>query len=1062
MKSKTISLIVLMMLIANIMTSNAIAQVKERETADSLNAQGHKFFNKGDYHAALAKYQKALQILLLFGNKKSICSTLISLADTEIQVGQYDSSETHAERILEIATSIAEQQFIADGYRILGDINYIKGEYNKAKESYFNARKIFEAIGDSSGLSTIYHNMGNIYAEQGNLELSTDFYRQTLKLDRVLGEIPGVGKSLYNIGLNLLLIGDFSTALFTFDSAKTIFAEIGDTTHLGMIFGSIGTTYNALGDYSKALNYLERGLYLSEQARDSFSIAVVNGNMADVYLNQCNYTRAIQLNLKAGSFFKKIGNDYNFSIFLLNTGAIYTHLGHFDKAFEYYQQSLKAKENINDQYGVGILYGDIGDLYLARDSLNKAQIYFEKALEIAKEIDDKPTTGRALTNLSQIFSHLGECEKAEHIILEAIHIFKTMGTKSTEAEAIIQLGDLKIKQRDYVTAKELYQDALLIGEQIEKPDIIWKAYAGIGSVYESKNQLDSSIVHYQSALKMLEKIRVEISSSEQRASFLAASLSPFVSLIRVLDKLHNANPSKGFERQAFAVVERFKARSFVELLVESKVNIRKGLSDEQQIHEKEILRRISYLQFNLLNRTTTDNEKKEILEKINHEEENLDRLQAEIRQSNPIYAALKYPIPVHLDSIQKNFLREGELLVEFCLDKDQSYLWLISKDHARMIQLLGENHIDNLVRPFIEELRKRPSSATVNSSIENLNKLGSVIYDMIFGQANEELKNAKRLIVVPDGILFYLPFEALPLPDDFYVKKSKRIHINKDTFLHEYLVNHLPITYVPSATVLAQLKQQKSKHQDLNDSTHLLHKSDSIRLALCAFGDPVFPDHSQPVPDTQFVSMHSREILMRNLEELCGEIKPLPSTREEILQIASLFPSEGVHLYLGDNATETQVKNENLTLFTYAHFATHGYLDEKIPGRSGLILSIGVDSLEDGILQMNEIFNISLAADVVVLSACETGLGKLIRGEGLVGLTRAFHYAGAQSLVVSLWKVADVSTAKLMKEFYIQLLKGQSPAIALRRAKQKMISSSVMLYRHPFHWSGFIIHGTGK
>jgi len=186
---------------------------------------------------------------------------------------------------------------------------------------------------------------------------------------------------------------------------------------------------------------------------------------------------------------------------------------------------------------------------------------------------------------------------------------------------------------------------------------------------------------------------------------------------------------------------------------------------------------------------------------------------------------------------------------------------------------------------------------------------------------------------------------------------------------------------------------------------------------------------------------------------------PLPSSREEVLEIGGLFPPDRRTLRLGRQATEASVKRERLTDYRILHFATHAVMDEEVPALSGVVLSLVDTGEEDGVLRMNEIFNLHLDADLVVLSACQTGLGKLVKGEGMVGLTRAFLYAGSPRVVVSLWEVNDLAMPEFMKKFYDGIRRGENAATALRRAKLAMLQSDSPAYHHPYFWAPFVLVG---
>jgi CHAT domain-containing protein len=274
------------------------------------------------------------------------------------------------------------------------------------------------------------------------------------------------------------------------------------------------------------------------------------------------------------------------------------------------------------------------------------------------------------------------------------------------------------------------------------------------------------------------------------------------------------------------------------------------------------------------------------------------------------------------------------------------------------------------------------------------------------------LGGARKILIVPDGILHYLPFEALsPQPGRF-------------------LVEDFTIDYAPSVSVFASLRPARAARA----------------YDLLAYGDPVFSP--------------AEAVQMRSVYRSAGiSLSRLPNTKTEVEEIGALFPPAREKLRLGLEATEASVKAERLGAYRLIHFATHAVIDERVPARSGIVLSLVNTGQEDGILRASEIFNLDLNADLVTLSACRTGLGKVVRGEGMIGLTRAILYAGASSVLVSLWEVNDLTTPALMKSFYASLRDGQSVAEALREAKITMIHSDRPAHRHPHFWAPFIVSG---
>jgi CHAT domain-containing protein len=315
------------------------------------------------------------------------------------------------------------------------------------------------------------------------------------------------------------------------------------------------------------------------------------------------------------------------------------------------------------------------------------------------------------------------------------------------------------------------------------------------------------------------------------------------------------------------------------------------------------------------------------------------------------------------------------------------------------------------------------------------------LYDRLLAPAAEVLAQKRRLVITPDGGLYYLPFECL-------VSKEPDRSDRADYRMLSYVLHQWEISYAPSASVLAHLGQRRSQDQDRAGA--------ASETAFLAFADPVYEFK------TQGASPQTPDLL-RSLFEGDGRwvLPRLTDSRREVSEIARRYQPHELAVYLGPQAKEENVKdNEHLSRARRLHFATHGVMSERLPQYSGLVLTLDENPQEDGLLQVYEIFNLKLNAELVVLSACKTGLGKEVRGEGMIGLTRAFLYAGAPSLVVSLWSVADRSTASLMVKFYEQMDRAAGKAEGLRRAKLALMQTH--RYAHPYYWAPFILVGEPK
>jgi CHAT domain-containing protein len=424
----------------------------------------------------------------------------------------------------------------------------------------------------------------------------------------------------------------------------------------------------------------------------------------------------------------------------------------------------------------------------------------------------------------------------------------------------------------------------------------------------------------------------------------------------------------------------------------------------------------------------------------------LDGFHAEIRQQNPRYANIHYPNPIRLSQIQHRLLDDRTALVEYLLGEKRSLVWVVTKQGIATAVLPSGEEIENATHRYRKILATPVSALTIQQSLAEINRLGAKLYRSVFEPIERAVSSSRTLIIIPDGGLNYLPFEALVCRLGYAPPAERRTG---------YLAEKFAFVYGPSASALATV-------QEMNGGAAIPSKM------LLAFGAPntwSFANGVSSKPSKQNGgSGYGRDSLSvaKEYAERGFSIAQLPYARDEILAISRLFPASQVRTYIGPTARESAVKSEKINEFRYIHFASHGFLDEVRPDRSGIMLSHTPDSEEDGVLRVDEIMRLRLNADLVTLSACSTGLGKLVDGEGILGLTRAFFYAGARNVAMSLWNVNDSATSAFMEAFYRNLKHGLAKPEALRQTKLEFMRNAHSLWRHPYFWAAFVIEGAGR
>jgi CHAT domain-containing protein len=425
------------------------------------------------------------------------------------------------------------------------------------------------------------------------------------------------------------------------------------------------------------------------------------------------------------------------------------------------------------------------------------------------------------------------------------------------------------------------------------------------------------------------------------------------------------------------------------------------------------MRDISKIYIKLLAPQLTPDQKNALNEALKTYEDKLEALKNEIRISSPAYANLQYPEIITVEEAQKKLIDAQTAFFAYSIGKESSYAFSLSKKDLKIFPLPSRKELQKQVTDYLKVITDKENHDF---------HLGYKLYQELILPGLE--KDIKKIFIVPDDILYFLPFEALPTQKNY----------------RSWLITNYKLAYVPSLSSFRELVRRNKMNGEK------LHKD------ILAFGDPYFGPY-----ETEEKGNNGGDIFQNFYSTSAFKFFRLKYSGLEISRIASLFKPSKCTIFLRKKASEEELKAQNLADYKIIHFATHGLIDDKKPARSSIILCLDQNPTEDGFLQMREIFNLKLHADLVTLSACQTGLGQFIRGEGIEGLSRAFFYAGASSVLMSLWAINDQASYQLMERFYYHLRKSESIMNALRLAKLEMIESGTL--SHPYYWAGFIITG---
>src|SRR6266511_38401 len=842
-----------------------------------------------------------------------------------------------------------------------------------------------------------------------------------------------------------------------YNEALPICLELGDRNGEAITLTNIGTVYWSLGETHKALAKFSEALPLSRAVGDRVGEADNINNIGVIYHVLGELHKALEKYEEALRIFRAAGDRRGEGDTLHNIGHIYSNFGERQKALEVYNEALQISRIVGDRNGEAITLAAVGELYWLLGDWEKALEKYNEALLISRELGDRSAEAEGLGGVGNVYLSLKEWEKALENYNNELIVRRATGNRSGEAHTLNSIGVVYQSSGDSRKALEMFNEALRLSRGIGYRSIEASSLLGITRVEQSRGALTQARQAIEQAIGIVESLRADIHVQGLRASYFASRQEYYESYIDILMAQHKQNPVAGGDAVAFEVSERARARSLLELLKESRIDIRQGVDSSLLERERSLQQRLNAkaaAQFALLNRKHTPAQAEAAAKEIASITAEYEEVQAQIRARSPRYAALTQPQPLGLTEIQQQALDEDTLLLEYALGEKRSYLWLVSQRSIDSYELPPRAEIEAATRRVYELFTARPKRGTPPDP--QFIAQARTLSRMLLGPVASRL-GGKRLVVVAPGALSYLPFAALPAPENK----------NRPAEDYEPLIAEHEVVTIPSASVLSIIRREMAGRRRAAKSIAVLadpvFEASDPRLASAKNGNSSGETPAAPAGADAELSGLTRAIRTMNFSDARAGFTRLAFSRQEAESIIALTP-KGTGLKATDfSASRAMALSRQLSEYRILHFATHGLLNSERPELSGLVFSL-IDQEgkpQDGFLRLHEIYNLQLNADLIVLSACETGLGKEIKGEGLIGLTRGFMYSGAPRVVASLWNVDDLATAELMKLFYQRMLKDGLPAGAALRAAQLELSRQKR-WASPYFWAGFVLHGEWK
>jgi CHAT domain-containing protein len=944
--------------------------------------------------------------------------------------------------------------------------------FEKAVESYSQA---LARRGEDDRQAKAYTLLGlaEVYRDLDDPAKALPQYERALELFTAGSNRRGQAAALYGLGLAKARRQEMDDALKYYEQALDIYdaADTRDRHEEARTLHAMGGAFDVMGKPEEAQEFFERALAGWRETGDLAQEGNTYSSLAKQDLDRGMWQAAFDKYDKALDLYARAEAESERDTPAIRSrrastlyGVAYTYasLGDYPKALELLERSLALRDNPRGKGSTLMLMGYFhalaGDPEKALELARQAQA-FQEAAGDARVAETYTVMGVA---------HAGkdEHEKALEFYNRALAIQQDEKTRSPQAEAITQgwRGESFAALGAHAKALDAYARARELWLKYGELNGAALALVGMARVERDRKNLTGALKHVENALAVIEPLRANVTSQQLRISYFATKVDYYELYIDLSMRLRDEQSGARLTSAAFEASERARARSLLDTLSEGRIEAGlksdpelAALVDKYRRAQRELQSKERARQQLSKDKEGTAGAALDLYISKLRSERNL--AEEQVRSRNPRYAALMYPRPLDTAEVQR-LLDDDTLLLEFALGNERSYVWAVTATELHGYTLPPRSEIEGSALQLMKHLRAgQPLPREIASSRRSRMEQAEVEYwpqaealsRTLFGQVTS-LSKKRHLIIVADGQLRYLPFSALPSPDVIAASGSTP----GSTPLAPLLIRDHEIVSLPSASVLSVLRQPARR--------------EPASKSVAVFADPVFEkddprirlaNRSQPAATAE-----RRDDLAQALRDTddAGDTLNLPrlpaSGREARDIISIVLPSSSMEA-VGFKANRENATSAQLSQYRVVHFATHGILNEKNPELSGVVLSLYDEQghfQEGGFLHLKDIYGLSLPVDLVVLSACRTGLGKEVRGEGLIGLTRGFMYAGAQRVIASLWKVDDDATAELMKRFYQKMFKEElSPAAALRAAQMSMYEKK--RWSNPYYWAGFILQG---
>ena len=1011
----------------------------------SLYDEGTRLYNSGERAKGVESFEEGLALARESGNALALRTFVSNLSLAYNFLNNFEKGLPLAKENLALARQTRDAGQVHGALLVLGQLSMGAGKYREAALVFSEMLELAAGLGNKPEMLKSLADIGVAWEKAEDYVAAIGAQEKALRLARELGDLSAQARALNRLGVNFNYQGDAEMALSLHKQAVALRRKLGEPKALGAALLNLGNAYDTDGDSPLALRAYREALDLARANDDPEGISQNLGNL----------------------------------------GIIHNKIGEYQKALTYFEEELKSARGGGDKREIAGAMNNIGLVFSELGQMEKAEASFEGAADIFREIGNRSRLVAALTNLGNAEAKKGheKTSRAQDYYAQALGEAQKLGIPNEDIQAAMadalmdggdlngaeviykrlgdprRLGRLALGRKDFAAAAKSFESVLPYDLERRHADFLFVDYCGLGSAALGLKDYAKAADYFERAITRVEDQRDALADGERGRFFAAESngfarIVPYKGLVRALAAQGNLD-------SAFRAAENLKARQLAEAIAKGRAQAALALPEEQRIEQSRLtdsLRAVrKQLESLFLAKKMTAYKAKEA--ELASGKKALADFVSRLRRSHPEYAAVNYPQPLGGSQV---LLAPEETLLEFEVTPERTFLFILSgvgKTLAVREIAVSRDELAKLAlayRDYFQAVNGPADLARFDA------KAGKKLFDLLFGETLSGLPEGSILILVPDDILGVLPFEALAVsaPVQEQVGEGK---FGPFPLGVKYLGDRYSVSYAQSATSLTLLRSLKARG--------------AVQETALAVADPIFSPR-----DTRAASAGGTNATAPALSGALGDWKTmgpaglkarggsaaapaevdlfprLEKTREIAAGMKGLFGDALTILQDGEARKDALLKLP-LADYKYIAFATHGILDSAVPyiKQPALVLGqLGHEDPAEGFLTMSEVTSLRLGAEMVALTACDTGVGKAVKGEGVMGMGRAFQFAGAENVLMSLWSVAEDATVALSVEFFKELKGGKSPREALRLARASVRRQG---WEHPFFWSAFILMG---